>query len=190
MVSDRNQMLAAGSLPTLISGFPIPSILSGIVETVTHSHFLERRESATSYAVFGGNGETSDGWPAMSDWVSDFDTMFASHHFQSKYQLTFLLGLLPIKESCRAHVLNGVSRTTPTLKSPKCQRQSSQSLPPLESTHDSSSQSSCKKAMVAFEHQQQTTAFATPGSCNRTMEQEHATMPQYQTLAQPVRSPR
>jgi hypothetical protein len=69
-------LLAAGSLPTIVSGLPVPSFLSGIVETIQHSHFLEGRESATSYAVFGGNGETSSGWPAMSDWVSSFDTMY------------------------------------------------------------------------------------------------------------------
>lgn len=68
-------MAAGGLMPTLIKGLPVPSFLSGIVETIQHSHFLEGRESATSYAVFGGNGETSDGWPSMSDWVSDFDTM-------------------------------------------------------------------------------------------------------------------
>jgi len=72
-------VLAAGSLPTLISGLPVPSFLSGIVETVKHSHFLEGRESATSYNVFGGDGSTTDGWPAISDWVSSFDTMFEAN---------------------------------------------------------------------------------------------------------------
>jgi hypothetical protein len=72
-------ILAAGSLPTLISGLPGPSFLSGIVETVKHSHFLQGRESATSYNVFGGDGSTTDGWPAISDWVSSFDTMFEAN---------------------------------------------------------------------------------------------------------------
>lgn len=67
--------MAAGGLPTLISGLPVPPFLSGIVETIQHSHVLDGRESATAYSVFGGDGTTTAGWPAMSDWISNFDTM-------------------------------------------------------------------------------------------------------------------
>ena len=68
-------LLVAGGLPTLILGLPVLSFLSGIVETVGHSPFLGGRESATSYAVFGGSGAAVDGWPSQSQWISDFDTM-------------------------------------------------------------------------------------------------------------------
>ena len=72
MLSTPLLLAAGGLMPTLIQGLPFPSILSGTVE---NSHSLKGRESSTAYAVFGGNGETADGWPAVSDWVSDFDTM-------------------------------------------------------------------------------------------------------------------
>ncbi|KAJ5831716.1 hypothetical protein N7474_000027 [Penicillium riverlandense] len=65
-------ILAAGSLPTLISGAPIQSFLSRR-DNVTPS--LTTRESANSYTIFGGNGETSDGWPALDQWKT-FDEMF------------------------------------------------------------------------------------------------------------------
>ncbi|EPS31169.1 peptidoglycan binding domain-containing protein [Penicillium oxalicum 114-2] len=82
-------ILAAGSLP-LISGAPV-------AYTHGHSHFHSRAADAAQvnelashhslagrgsnlYAsVFGGNGQVSDGWPAMSHWVSSFDDLFESN---------------------------------------------------------------------------------------------------------------
>lgn len=67
----EKQILAAGSLPTLISGAPIQSFWS---RRDTNTPSLTTRESASSYTIFGGNGETSDGWPAVDQWKT-FDEM-------------------------------------------------------------------------------------------------------------------
>lgn len=58
-------ILAAGSLPTLIAAIPHGS---------QSHHNLHRRASA-AYAVMGGNGAASDGWPSMSQWKA-FDTLW------------------------------------------------------------------------------------------------------------------
>ncbi|CAG7970036.1 unnamed protein product [Penicillium olsonii] len=58
-------ILAAGSLPTLIAAIP---------HGAQSHHNLHRRASA-AYAVMGGNGETSDGWPSMKQWKS-FETLW------------------------------------------------------------------------------------------------------------------
>ncbi|TVY71428.1 hypothetical protein LSUE1_G009850, partial [Lachnellula suecica] len=71
-------ILAAGSFTTLISGAPVPSFLSNVVARVTSSLSLEER-STSSYTVFGGTGELSDGWPSSGSWVSSFDTMFEAN---------------------------------------------------------------------------------------------------------------
>ncbi|CAI7574801.1 unnamed protein product [Penicillium glandicola] len=59
-------ILAAGSLPTLIQAIP---------HGAKHHHSLHRRASAT-YAVMGGDGEVSDGWPSMSEW-SEYETLWS-----------------------------------------------------------------------------------------------------------------
>ncbi|EED16781.1 muramidase, putative [Talaromyces stipitatus ATCC 10500] len=66
-------ILAAGSLPALIFGAPVPSLPSRDVAPAADIHSLDKR---ASYTVFGGNGQISDGWPAVHDWVSNFDDMF------------------------------------------------------------------------------------------------------------------
>ncbi|PMD28204.1 carbohydrate-binding module family 50 protein [Hyaloscypha hepaticicola] len=66
-------LLAAGSLPTLISGAPVPSLLSNLVSRITSSPLEER---AFQYTLYGGTGTVADGWPAQSQWVPDFTTMF------------------------------------------------------------------------------------------------------------------
>ncbi|CAG8098457.1 unnamed protein product [Penicillium salamii] len=58
-------ILAAGSLPTLIAAIP---------HGAQSHHNLHRRASA-AYALMGGNGETSDGWPSMTQWKA-FDTLW------------------------------------------------------------------------------------------------------------------
>ncbi|CAG8936108.1 unnamed protein product [Penicillium salamii] len=58
-------ILAAGSLPTLIAAIP---------HGAQSHHNLHRRASA-AYALMGGNGETSDGWPSMTQW-KPFDTLW------------------------------------------------------------------------------------------------------------------
>ncbi|KAJ5673979.1 hypothetical protein N7462_009418 [Penicillium macrosclerotiorum] len=72
-------LLAAGSLP-LISGAPVASSLfSSSVDTVASKHSLSGRSTNTYAAVFGGDGLVSDGWPSISEWISDFETMFESN---------------------------------------------------------------------------------------------------------------
>ncbi|KAJ6178517.1 hypothetical protein N7519_008978 [Penicillium mononematosum] len=58
-------ILAAGSLPTLIQAIP---------HGAKPHHSLHRRAAAT-YAVMGGTGEVSDGWPSMSQW-SEYETLW------------------------------------------------------------------------------------------------------------------
>ncbi|KAJ5306483.1 hypothetical protein PENANT_c031G06639 [Penicillium antarcticum] len=61
-------ILAAGSLSTLIQA--VPHGASG-------HHNLHRRGalSAATYAMMGGNGEVSDGWPSLSDW-KEYDVLW------------------------------------------------------------------------------------------------------------------
>ncbi|KAJ5801257.1 uncharacterized protein N7518_003325 [Penicillium psychrosexuale] len=59
-------ILAAGSLSTLIQAIP---------HGAKPHHNLHRRAAAT-YAVMGGNGDVSDGWPSLSQW-SEYDTLWA-----------------------------------------------------------------------------------------------------------------
>ncbi|KAJ5455276.1 hypothetical protein N7475_010397 [Penicillium sp. IBT 31633x] len=59
-------ILAAGSLPTLIQAIP---------HGAKPHHSLHRRAAAT-YAVMGGNGDTSDGWPSLSQW-SEYETLWS-----------------------------------------------------------------------------------------------------------------
>lgn len=68
MILTRKQILAAGSLSTLISGTPVPAPQSDF------DNVLQER-SANSYATYGGTGLVSEGWPAQSAWVSSFETM-------------------------------------------------------------------------------------------------------------------
>jgi len=42
-------------------------------------HSLSGRSSNLYAAVFGGTGQVSDGWPAITNWVSTFDDMFESN---------------------------------------------------------------------------------------------------------------
>ncbi|KAK4869882.1 hypothetical protein LT330_005606 [Penicillium expansum] len=58
-------ILAAGSLSTLIQAIP---------HGAKHHHSLHRRAAAT-YAVMGGDGEASDGWPTISQW-SEYETLW------------------------------------------------------------------------------------------------------------------
>ncbi|KAJ5372286.1 hypothetical protein N7517_004292 [Penicillium concentricum] len=58
-------ILAAGSLPTLIQAIP---------HGVKPHHSLHRRAAAT-YAVMGGTGDASDGWPSLSQW-SEYETLW------------------------------------------------------------------------------------------------------------------
>ncbi|KAF3401667.1 hypothetical protein F1880_010049 [Penicillium rolfsii] len=77
-------LLAAGSLP-LISGAPVAYSHSRAaadvvaVDQATSSHSLSGRSSNLYAAVFGGNGLVSDGWPAISSWISSFDDMFEAN---------------------------------------------------------------------------------------------------------------
>ncbi|GIC94689.1 LysM peptidoglycan-binding domain-containing protein [Aspergillus udagawae] len=68
-------ILAAGSLPTLISGLPVPSFPSSEVTTEVSTQPLQKR----GYTVLGGTGEVTDGWPSMSDWISTFEEMFEAN---------------------------------------------------------------------------------------------------------------
>ncbi|OQD69056.1 hypothetical protein PENPOL_c002G07601 [Penicillium polonicum] len=58
-------ILAAGSLSTLIQAIP---------HGANSHHSLHRRAAAT-YALMGGNGEASDGWPSLSQW-SEYETLW------------------------------------------------------------------------------------------------------------------
>ncbi|KAM3073688.1 hypothetical protein ACMFMG_004428 [Clarireedia jacksonii] len=66
-------MLAAGSLSTLTLAAPYTSSLD------KYAYYLKRTTGST-YTVYGGNGETSAGWPDQSAWMSSFDTMFEDNH--------------------------------------------------------------------------------------------------------------
>ncbi|RFU26165.1 hypothetical protein B7463_g10163, partial [Scytalidium lignicola] len=68
-------ILAAGSLFTLISGAPVPSLLSRRSLADVASSPLEARD-IVDYIVFGGEGSVSEGWPSQDQWVSDFNTLF------------------------------------------------------------------------------------------------------------------
>ncbi|OGE54037.1 hypothetical protein PENARI_c006G01609 [Penicillium arizonense] len=61
-------ILAAGSLSTLIQAVPHGS---------NGHHNLHRRGalSAATYALMGGSGEVSDGWPSLSDW-KEYDVLW------------------------------------------------------------------------------------------------------------------
>ncbi|CAI7607063.1 unnamed protein product [Penicillium discolor] len=59
-------ILAAGSLSTLIQAIPHGA--------KSHHHSLHRRAAAT-YAVMGGNGDASDGWPSIGQW-SEYETLW------------------------------------------------------------------------------------------------------------------
>ncbi|KAF7719105.1 LysM domain-containing protein [Penicillium ucsense] len=82
-------ILAAGSLP-LISGAPVAYTHGhshfharaadvAQVNEIASSHSLAGRSSNLYASVFGGNGQVSDGWPAMSSWVSSFDDLFEAN---------------------------------------------------------------------------------------------------------------
>ncbi|KAH8700984.1 hypothetical protein BGW36DRAFT_425783 [Talaromyces proteolyticus] len=71
-------ILAAGSLPALIFGAPVPSLPSRDVAGAASVHSFPKRDTS-AYTVFGGNGEVSDGWPAINDWISSFDEMFSNN---------------------------------------------------------------------------------------------------------------
>lgn len=72
-------ILAAGSLSTLVSGAPLPkfalSVRNAIESVADAAHHLVER-SGDIYRVYGGSGAVSNGWPAQSAWVADFETMF------------------------------------------------------------------------------------------------------------------
>ncbi|KAE9374653.1 carbohydrate-binding module family 50 protein [Stipitochalara longipes BDJ] len=71
-------LLAAGSLPTLISGAPISSFLSNLVSREPSNPLQDR--SGFQYTLYGGTGAVADGWPTMNEWVSDFTTMFNNNN--------------------------------------------------------------------------------------------------------------
>lgn len=71
------QILAAGSLPALIFGAPVPSLLSRDV-AVADVQSLQIR-SSSSYTLFGGDGTTAAGWPSTNDWVATYDEMFEAN---------------------------------------------------------------------------------------------------------------
>ncbi|PSS16958.1 hypothetical protein M430DRAFT_19925 [Amorphotheca resinae ATCC 22711] len=73
-------ILAAGSLSTLTSGAPV-SPFSGLLRRAASSHSLQGRAPSdpTSYTVYGGSGEVSDGWPDQSDWFPSLDAMFTAN---------------------------------------------------------------------------------------------------------------
>lgn len=71
------QILAAGSLPALIFGAPVPSLLSRDV-AVADVRSLQTR-SSSAYTLFGGDGTTSAGWPSINDWVATYDEMFEAN---------------------------------------------------------------------------------------------------------------
>ncbi|GIK07548.1 hypothetical protein Aspvir_003214 [Aspergillus viridinutans] len=73
-------ILAAGSLPTLISGLPVPSFPSSEVTTEVSTQSLQKR----GYTVLGGTGEVTDGWPSMSDWFPTFEEMFEANKITLK----------------------------------------------------------------------------------------------------------
>ncbi|KAJ5531007.1 Peptidoglycan-binding Lysin subgroup [Penicillium freii] len=58
-------ILAAGSLSTLIQAIPHGA----------NSHRSLHRRAAATYALMGGNGEASDGWPSLSQW-SEYETLW------------------------------------------------------------------------------------------------------------------
>ncbi|EKV16501.1 Peptidoglycan-binding lysin domain [Penicillium digitatum] len=58
-------ILAAGSLSTLIQAIPHGA----------KAHHSFHRRAAATYAVMGGNGEVSDGWPSMSQWL-EYETLW------------------------------------------------------------------------------------------------------------------
>lgn len=57
-------ILAAGSLPTFVLGAPLPAPQS-----------LAKR-AGDVYVTYGGFGTVANGWPDMSAWVGNYDTMF------------------------------------------------------------------------------------------------------------------
>ncbi|KAI9374438.1 hypothetical protein BJX61DRAFT_301949 [Aspergillus egyptiacus] len=71
-------LLAAGSLPSLITGAPIPSSPWSTIHTKTEetaSHSLTKR----AYNVLGGQGKIAEGWPSLDQWWPDFDDMFEAN---------------------------------------------------------------------------------------------------------------
>lgn len=73
-----SQILAAGSLPALIFGAPVPSLPSRDV-AVADVQSLQTRSSSAYTTIFGGDGTTADGWPSIESWVSTFDEMFEAN---------------------------------------------------------------------------------------------------------------
>ncbi|KAI7973351.1 hypothetical protein EIK77_002290 [Talaromyces pinophilus] len=72
------QILAAGSLPALIFGAPVPSLLSRDV-AVADVQSLQTRSSSSYTTLFGGDGTTAAGWPSMDSWVATYDEMFEAN---------------------------------------------------------------------------------------------------------------
>ncbi|KAJ0419508.1 hypothetical protein BJY00DRAFT_285796 [Aspergillus carlsbadensis] len=75
-------LLAAGSLPTLIAGAPIPSSPLGAVhpeEAVSFTPSLSLNKRTTVYNVLGGNGKLAHGWPSLDAWWPSFDEMFEAN---------------------------------------------------------------------------------------------------------------
>jgi len=75
-------ILAAGSLSTLCIGAPLPKVALSVrnVPESTYSNTAPRDivERSNTYKIYGGTGLVSNGWPAQSAWVANFETMFAA----------------------------------------------------------------------------------------------------------------
>uniref|UniRef100_A0A093VA56 Rare lipoprotein A n=1 Tax=Talaromyces marneffei PM1 TaxID=1077442 RepID=A0A093VA56_TALMA len=67
-------ILAAGSLPALILGAPVPFLLSRNA-AVADLQSLQTR-SSSAYTLFGGDGTIAAGWPSIDNWVATYDEMF------------------------------------------------------------------------------------------------------------------
>ncbi|KIW08508.1 uncharacterized protein PV09_01402 [Verruconis gallopava] len=82
-------LLAACSFSALVAGLPLPSGLkfhigtpvkgAGLDQSFTLRSLLyggHSKRSSDTYTFYTGNGET---WPGISNWVSNFDDMFAAN---------------------------------------------------------------------------------------------------------------
>jgi LysM repeat protein len=75
-------ILAAGSLSSLCIGAPLPKVALS-ARNVPESTYADNAardivKRSNTYKVYGGNGLVSNGWPAQSAWVANFETMFAA----------------------------------------------------------------------------------------------------------------
>jgi hypothetical protein len=66
-------ILATGSLSTHVPGALLSTFTLTTWNEFEPTTHLER--SGDVYRVYGGTGEVSEGWPAQSAWVADFEIM-------------------------------------------------------------------------------------------------------------------